>query len=209
MVEAGATGIYTKRGRGGGTYAHIDWAINFSNWMSPEFYVLVIEAFRKWNDMLVGRNELHRMFTRELAAKNYGLITGEKRRRPKSLLPDIDRKTKEVIKGVGDQVLLERLQDQMEADILNLALWNMTALQWRSQYPQLDSRKNMRDYACSVELQALSSLQVVMRELQDQQFTQEEKLHHLREKAKLFLDHYADTDDKQHLLEQTIEKRGW
>jgi len=147
LVAAGATGIHAKRGRYGGTYAHIDWAIHFANWLDPDFYVMTVAAFRQMNDALMGRDHLEKRFARELAAETYPLVTGA----ALSALPP------------AADALFEKRIASVEADILNLALWGMTAQEWRIKFPQSDARKNMRDYATPEELKALSALQLLSR----------------------------------------------
>lgn len=206
LVGAGATGIFAVRGRYGGTYAHIDWAIHFANWLSPRFYVLTIEAFRQMHDLGNSRYELYARFSRELAAKNYALIT-ERPELPSS--PVVDS-VKNRLPGKGDEVAVTRQLNQVDADILNLALWNMTAQVWRSTCAPKDAGdRNMRDYATPEELQTVAALQVIIAEARSFGMTNGELLSHLQVKAKELLTFYCDTQDKQYVLELARDKRGW
>jgi hypothetical protein len=70
LTDFGCIGIYAKKGRTGGTYAAIEWAIHFANWLDAEFYVETIEATRKLIDNIHGRNFLHQRFAKEIARDN-------------------------------------------------------------------------------------------------------------------------------------------
>lgn len=193
LCAAGCSGIESRRGRYGGTYAHIDWAVHFANWLDPQFYVMTIAAFRQMNDALLGRHHLELRFSRELAAETYALVTGQ----VQSALPP------------AADALLEKRIASVEADILNLALWGMTAREWRIKHPQTDGRKNMRDYATPEELKALSALQVVSQELHEQGYSSEERLDRLGQKAGEFIRRFCNNAEKQDLLLLTQHKRGW
>ncbi len=193
LVDAGATGIYAKRGRGGGTYAHIDWAIHFANWLDPDFYVMTVAAFRQMNDALFGRENLEKRFARELAAETYPLVTGA----ALSALPP------------AADALFEKRIASVEADILNLAVWGMTAQEWRIKFPQSDARKNMRDYATPEELKTLSALQVLSQEMHENGYSSEERLDRLRAKAEELMRVFCAKAEKQDLLLLAQHKRGW
>jgi hypothetical protein len=66
LAAAGTSGILAKPDRYGGTYCTIDWAIHFTNWLDPHFYVATIDCFRKLTDRLCGREELYQRFQRKL-----------------------------------------------------------------------------------------------------------------------------------------------
>jgi hypothetical protein len=208
LIEFGCQGIFVRRGRYGGTFCHIDWATHFANWFDPQYYVYTIRAGREMYNLLYGMDQNYLRFSRKLAAKNYGLLNeaNEKRRYPQ--LPSSH--TTHHIPGRGDEILVRRLQRQVDADILNLALWEMTAQDWRTRFPELaKGGKNMRDYGTTEELETMSALQIVMRELQDNQYTATEKLQHLRDRAVDLLKFYCDTPQKEDTLELAREKRGW
>lgn len=52
LTDAGATAIFSRKGRYGGTYCHIDWTLHFTNWLDPFFYVETVEAFRTMSDKI-------------------------------------------------------------------------------------------------------------------------------------------------------------
>ena len=130
---------------------------------------------------------------RELAAENFGLVAGASKRR----LPE------------GGDFLFERRLASVEADILNLAMWGMTAQEWRIKFPQEDARKNMRDYATSEELKTLASLEILSQEMQENGYSTEERLDRLRTKALEYINHYCSTPDKRGVLTLAQHKRGW
>lgn len=193
LMEVGCTGIASRRGRFGGTYAHIDWAIHFANWLDPDFYVMTVAAFRQMNDALMGRQHLEQRFARELAAETYPLATGA----ALSALPP------------AADALFEKRIASVEADILNLALWGMTAQEWRIKHPQTDARKNMRDYATPEELKTLSALQVLSQEMHENGYSSEERLDRLRSKAEELIQRFCAKHEKQDLLLLAQHKRGW
>lgn len=193
LLEAGCTGIFVRRGRSGGTYCHIDWATHFANWLDARFYVLTLKVARELSDRIYGRDASHLRFARELAAETYPLVTGA----ALSALPP------------AADALFEKRVASVEADILNLALWGMTAQEWRIKFPQSDARKNMRDYATPEELKTLSALQVLSQEMHENGYSSEERLDRLRAKAQELIQRFCAKTDKQDLLLLAQHKRGW
>jgi len=206
LVEVGCQGIAVKRGRYGGTYCHIDWATHFANWLDPEYYVFTIRALRELTTRLYGKDQNYLMFSRQLAAKNYGMITEANDKRKIASPPN--PMTAAVVPG-DRRVSARRHLKQVDADILNLALWSMTAKQWRVKFQPDDSRVNMRDFATAEELNTMASLQVILRHLQEDQYTKEEMLDRLTIKAKEFVRFYCDTPEKKERLTAVRKKRGW
>lgn len=197
LMESGASGIFIKSGRYGGTYCHIDWTIHFSNWLDPFFYVKTIEATRKLIDATQGRNLLHERFAKEIARENasesYNLVVhGIKHSLPEKA-----------------DIMVRRHFGATEADILNIALWNMTAKDWRIKTGIVDPHVNMRDYATVEELKVLNALQISLRNLQEDQYTAEEKLLRLCAQAHDLLIHYCNTPEKAIAYNEAKEKRGW
>jgi len=206
LVNIGCAGIFVKRGRYGGTYSHIDWATHFANWFDARFYVLTIKVARELSDRVYGRDASRLRFSRELAAKNYKMITqaNEERHIPK--LPDPG--TRDIIYG-DQRGPVRRHLKQVDADILNLALWQMTAKQWRAKFHSDDKRANMRDFATAEELNTMASLQVILRHLQEDQYSREEMLDRLTVKAREFVKFYCDTPEKIERLKMAQKTRGW
>jgi hypothetical protein len=209
LVEAGCTGIFTKRGRYGGTYCHIDWATHFANWFDARFYVLTIKIARELSDSVYGREAARLRFSRDLTAKNYSLITGGQGLEKIPHVPSLpDPKTKNFKKGNSKEQVRRRL-NQFDADIINLALWGMTAMTWRTKFPDQEHHGNMRNLAINEELQVLNTLQAQTRQLQKEQYNQEEKLQILMANAAELLPFYCDTPEKEQALVRRKEERGW
>jgi len=130
-IEAtGAIGLYAKAGRGGGTYAHRDIAFEFGSWLSPEFKLYLIKEFQRLKDEESRATSLEWNFQRTLAKVNYKIHTDAIKER---LIPP--RLT----------VAQTSIIYASEADLLNVALFGITAAQWRQANP--DQTGNMRDAA--------------------------------------------------------------
>lgn len=144
-IEAtGAIGLYAKAGRYGGTYAHRDIAFEFGSWLSPEFKLYLIKEFQRLKDEESRAASLEWNFQRTLAKVNYKIHTDAIKER---LIPP--RLTKVQTSAVYAS----------EADLLNVALFGMTAAQWRQANP--DQAGNMRDAATLEQLVVLSNLESI------------------------------------------------
>ena len=138
--KTNAIGIISKAGRYGGTYAHKDIAFEFGMWISPKFKLLLIKEFerlKKAEQQQIGWNA-----KRELSKINYRIHTDAIKQ---NLIPL--KLTKEQVNRVYAE----------EADVLNMALFGITAKEWKSKNPDLDG--NMRDYAFMNELICLANLE--------------------------------------------------
>ena len=195
LVNAGGTGIFVRRGRYGGTYCTVDWAIHFANWLSPKFYVETINAYRNMLELTHGQYASYKRFSRELAAENYQLVSSSAIKSiPEEAMPD---------------PLFKKRVAAVEADILNLAMWSMTAEQWRQNHPQKNAKLNMRDFATPEELKTIAALEIIINEMHENQFTSEEKLDRLTSKADQMIHHYCNDEGKRAILELAQHKRGW
>ncbi|MBY0498582.1 MAG: KilA-N domain-containing protein [Nitrosomonas sp.] len=144
-IEAtGAIGLYAKAGRGGGTYAHKDIAFEFGSWLSPEFKLYLIKEFQRLKDEESLTTSLEWSFQRTLAKVNYKIQTDAIKEK---LIPPL--LTKAQISVVYAS----------EADLLNVALFGITAAQWRQTNP--DQTGNMRDAATLEQLVVLSNLESI------------------------------------------------
>ena len=206
LQEIGCIGIYSKRGRYGGTYAAVQWAIHFANWMDPAFYLATLDSYLNMQKMLHGEEATRLRFSRELAAKNYKMVTQANNERHIPKLPDPG--TRDIVYG-DQRGPVRRHLKQVDADILNVALWGMTAKQWRAKFQPKNQRVNMRDFATPEELHTMASLQVILRHLQEDQYTSEEMLGRLTIKAREFIKFYCDTPEKVARLKKTRKTRGW
>lgn len=135
-----AVGIIVKKGKYGGTYAHKDIAFEFGSAISVAFKLYLIEEFQRLKEE--EQKQLGWSAKRELAKINYHIHTDAIKQ---NLIPD--ELTKEQINFVYAN----------EADVLNMALFGVTAKQWRDANPEL--KGNMRDYANINELICLSNLE--------------------------------------------------
>lgn len=140
ISEANAIGIISKSGRYGGTFAHVDIALEFASWMSPEFRLYVMTEFKRLKTL--EQKQLGWNLKRTLSKINYNIHTDAIKN---TLIPELV--TKEQI----DMIYAD------EADIINVALFGITAKEWRLKNPNKDG--NVRDYANVVELVCLVNLE--------------------------------------------------
>ena len=161
----GAIGVVTKAGRyGGGTYAHSDIAMEFASWISSEFKLYLMKDYRRLKYDENSRLSLSWNLNREISKLNYRVHTDAIRQN--LIPPDL---TKEQQSYVYSD----------EADMLNVALFGMTAAQWRAQNP---SRKgNIRDYATLQQLLVLANMESYNALLIEQKCPQHERLQTLRQ----------------------------
>lgn len=142
VEKTNAIGIISKAGRYGGTYAHKDIAFEFASWISVEFKLYLIKEFQRLKEDESERKALGWDIKRNLAAINYHIHTDAIKRH---LIPEkISKDEKDIIYAT-------------EADILNMALFGLTAKEWRDDNPKLDG--NIRDYADISQLVCLSNLE--------------------------------------------------
>ena len=135
-----AIGILTKNGAGGGTYAQIDIAFKFANWVSVEFELYLVMEFQRMKAK--EQEQIGWSAKRELSKINYHIHTDAVRA---NLIPaEVDAYHSSLIYAE-------------EADVLNVALFGMTAKEWRDANP--GKKGNMRDYATINQLICLSNLE--------------------------------------------------
>ena len=140
-----AVGIYVKRGRYGGTYAHKDIAFEFASAISPVFKLYLIKEFQRLKEE---ENDLHKLewdAKRFLSKNNYLIQT--------------DAVKNYLIPVCNYREDLQWLPYAEEADLLNVALFGFTAKAWRDANPELAGKSNVRDYATINELTVLSNLE--------------------------------------------------
>ena len=193
LEEVGCSGVFVKRGRYGGTYCSPQWAIHFANWLSAAFYVETVDAYLQAQELLYGKDAQLQRFSRELAAETYPLAAGQAQKR----LPR------------GAKLEMKILSGKMVGDIINLAMWGMTAQEWKIKFPQRDARKNMRDYATATELKVVSALQVLSQSLQEDRYTSEELLERLTDKVPELMTTFCRTEKQQATLAKARNDRGW
>ncbi len=140
MEKTHAIGIIAKAGRYGGTFAHKDIAFEFAMWISPEFKVYLIEEFQRLKEE--EQKQLGWTAKRELSKINYRIHTDAIKQHliPEELTP---KQTSIIYAN--------------EADVLNVALFGITAKEWREANPDLQG--NIRDYATINQLICLSNME--------------------------------------------------
>ena len=138
IEETSAIGIQAKTGRYGGTYAHRDIAFEFASWLSPEFKFYLIREFQRLKAEESSRQQLEWSYQRFLTKVNYRLHTDSIR---DHLIPKL-RATK-----AGEWLVYAE-----EADLLNVAVFGLTAKEWRQANPDLATNSNMRDHADILQL---------------------------------------------------------
>lgn len=168
IMATAAVGLTSKPGRyGGGTYAHKDIAFEFGSWLSAEFKLFLIKEFQRLKER---EAELEQWdYRRFLTRVNYHLQTSAIQQTlvPLSSLP------------VGKQGILFA----NEADIINLALFGMTAAEWRAQNQALAKNGNIRDYASIEQLTVLANLESINSMLIIESLDKEERFGRLQREA--------------------------
>ncbi|MFN7116043.1 MAG: KilA-N domain-containing protein [Saprospiraceae bacterium] len=167
--QTGAIGLVAKTGRYGGTFAHKDIALEFCSWVSPTFKLYLIKEFERLKQKEAQENKeaLEWNLKRTLAKVNYRIHTDAVK---EHLVPPRIYNTK-----------AEGLYFASEADLLNMALFGITASQWRQANPE--AKGNMRDYATAEQLLVLANLENLNAEFIKQGLPQEERLTRLNEIA--------------------------
>ena len=166
-IEAtNAIGIVSKAGRYGGTFAHKDIAMEFASWISIEFKLYVIKEFQRLKEEENSRLKLEWNLQRTLAKVNYHIHTDAIK---ENLIP------KEVTKKQMQYIYAD------EADLLNIALFGITAKEWRDAHPNKEG--NIRDEATLEQLVVLSNLESINALLIRQGLSQAERLLELNKTA--------------------------
>ena len=157
IESTNAIGIVSKSGRYGGTYAHKDIALEFASWISIEFKLYLIKEFQRLK--ADEQKSLGWSAKRELAKINYHIHTDAVKR---NLVPvEITPQQASVIYA-------------NEADVLNVAMFGMTALEWRKANPKC--KGNIRDYATINELIGLSNMETLNAVFINEGLSQRERL---------------------------------
>ncbi|MBQ1734399.1 MAG: KilA-N domain-containing protein [Lachnospiraceae bacterium] len=161
-----ATGITSKAGRYGGTYAHSDIALEFASWVSAEFKLYIMKDYQRLRRDESSRLSLAWNLHREIAKLNYRVHTDAIK---DNLIPPELTQTQISYKYAS------------EADMLNVALFGKTAKEWRDENP--DKNGNMRDYATLNQLLVLANMESYNAILIEQGKQMSERLVLIREQA--------------------------
>jgi hypothetical protein len=154
-----AIGIISKSGRYGGTYAHKDIAFEFASWISAEFKLYVIKDYQRLKEAETSQKALEWNLSRAISKINYRIHTDAIK---ENLIPHIVSKKQQTFTYAN------------EADILNVAMFGVTAKEWKEQHP--DAKGNIRDSATIQQLIVLSNMESMNAELIKQDISQDQRL---------------------------------
>ncbi len=166
IVNTDAIGIVSKSGRYGGTFAHPDIAMEFASWVSAEFKLYLIEDYKRLKADENSKLSFNWNLNREISKVNYKIHT--------------DAIKKYLMRDLTNEQLNYKYAS--EADILNVALFNKRAKEWREQNPNL--KGNMRDYASLNELLVLANMESYNAILITKGIKQKERMIELRTLAR-------------------------
>lgn len=166
VEKTNAIGIISKSGKGGGTYAHPDIAMEFASWISAEFKLYLIQDYKRLKSDENSKLSLSWNLNREISKINYKIHTDAIK---EYLLSDL----------TNEQLLYKYAS---EADMLNVALFNKRSRQWRDENPKL--KGNMRDYASINELLILANMESYNAVLITKGIEQKERMIELRKLAR-------------------------
>ena len=165
IKETNAIGIISKSGNNGGTYARSDIALEFASWLSPEFKLYVIQEFERLKRNEAYQHQVDWSANRMLAKANYRIHTDSIKQ---NIVPKLTEKQKKYVYAE-------------EADVLNVALFGMTAKEWRENNPNL--KGNIRDHTDLKHLLILCNLENTNAELINDNIPQSERLIKLNDSA--------------------------
>ena len=158
-----SSGKYSK-----GTFAHPDIAFEFASWLSPEFKLYLIKEFERLKTNEAYQNKIDWQANRFLSKLNYVVHTEEVKN---YIVPTLTEEQKKFVYAE-------------EADVLNVALFGMTAKEWRENNPTLAKSGNIRDYTDLLHLVILNNLQNTNAELIEEKISQSERLVRLNNSAR-------------------------
>ena len=161
-----AVGLFVKLGRHGGTYAHKDIAFKFASWISAEFELYIIKDYQRLKEDENSKLSLGWNLNREISKINYKIHT--------------DAIKEYLLKDLTNEQLSYKYAS--EADMLNVALFDKRAKQWREENPDL--KGNMRDYASLNELLVLANMESYNAILIGKGMEQKERMMELRKLAR-------------------------
>lgn len=165
-----AIGIYSKGGKYSlGTFAHPDIAFEFASWLSPEFKLYLIKEFERLKRNESYQYQIEWNANRILSKVNYVVHTDAIKN---FIVPTLTEEQKRFVYAE-------------EADVLNVALFGMTAKEWRENNPELAKNGNMRDYTDLLHLVILSNLETINASLISDNILQRERLIKLNNNARM------------------------
>ena len=168
IKETNAVGIISKSGNNGGTYARSDIALEFASWLSPEFKLYVIQEFERLKKNEAYQNKIDWHANRVLAKVSYVVHTDAIK---SIIVPTLTEKQKKFVYAE-------------EADVLNVALFGITAKEWRESNPEIADKGNIGDYTDLLHLVILNNLENINAELIEMKIPQNERLVRLNNVAR-------------------------
>ena len=166
IQSTNAIGIVSKSGRGGGTFAHKDIAFEFASWVSAEFKLYIIQDYQRLKSDESNRLSIDWNVKRMITKANYRIHTDA---------------IKQILIPENVSQIQQSVTYATEADMLNVALFGMTAKDWREKYPK--AKGNIRDNATITQLIVLSNLESINAELIKSGLGQHERLVRLNQIA--------------------------
>ena len=192
VEQTGAIGLFVKKGRYGGTFAHKDIAFEFASAISPVFKLYLIKEFQRLKEQ---ENNLHKL---EWNAKRFLLKN--------NYLIQTDAVKNYLIPACNYREDLQWLPYAEEADLLNVALFGFTAKAWRDSNPELAKTSNVRDYATINELTVLSNLETHNAQMIREGKEKKERFEILKEIAEYQMKVLHEADNIVNRIESTNEK---
>lgn len=166
IEKTAAIGVISKGGRYGGAFAHTDIAFEFASWISAEFKMYVIQDYKRLKSDENSKLSISWNLHREISKLNYKIHT--------------DAVKEYLVRDLSNEQL--SFQYASEADVLNVALFNKRARQWRDENPKL--KGNIRDYASLQELLVLANMESYNAILIEKGMNQKERMIELRKLAR-------------------------
>lgn len=185
-----SSGKYSK-----GTFAHPDIAFEFASWLSPEFKLYLITEFERLKKNESYQQKIEWNANRVLAKSNYLIHTDAIN---KNIIPNLTNKQKNYVYAE-------------EADVLNVALFGMTAKEWRENNLELAKNGNIRDYTDLLHLIILSNLENINAELIEDKLPQKERLIKLNNIARRqieILNHNKNIKELENLQKHINNKKN-
>ncbi|HQN83141.1 MAG TPA: KilA-N domain-containing protein [Tenuifilaceae bacterium] len=188
ITSTNAKGLIASAGRYGGTFAHKDIAFEFGSWLSPEFKLYLLKEFQRLKDDENQRLSLEWNLHRTLSKINYRIHTDAVK---ENIIPP------EITKEQAAFIYAS------EADILNVALFGKTALQWRNENPGKEG--NIRDYSTLEQLLVLANMESLNAEFIRMQLPAGERLIKLNQTARTQMKSLTENPHIKHLNQDSSE----
>jgi len=168
VEKTNVIGLFAKAGRYGGTYAHKDIAFEFGTWISPTFKLYLIHEYQRLKEIEYNQYNLEWNFKRVLSKMNYHIQT--------------DAVKNHIIPQFNYSKETEWIAYAEEADLLNVALFDCTAKQWRDANPEhADKGMNIRDFASINELAVLSNIESLNADMINNKIVKQERFQKLKQ----------------------------